>query len=201
MARALHSHYMILITEPDGAQCIVHKNVDKGGLIEEVSVAEAAGSAQYTTVNLADAFSPELIAERARAMLGRAGYDLLFANCEHFTTWCATDDWESQQVEWGVAAIEVALLMLSSENKTVRNLGAIALISGGITWLKTRPEIRSNDGYRYAVNALWFALMANIVFDQKELAQLGAFISVIFAALGLADEIRKPVEGPLPQLT
>lgn len=47
-------------------------------------------------------FSPEEIASRAISMIGTDfnGYDAFDNNCEHFTTWCATDTLDSRQAIW-----------------------------------------------------------------------------------------------------
>ncbi|MBU6309887.1 MAG: lecithin retinol acyltransferase family protein [Planctomycetes bacterium] len=45
------------------------------------------------------AFSPDVIAERALAHVGRDGYDPVIDNCEHFATWCATGSRTSRQVD------------------------------------------------------------------------------------------------------
>ncbi len=44
---------------------------------------------------------------RAESMLGRAGYDLVFDNCEHFATWCVTGVHSSEQVETAASGVGV----------------------------------------------------------------------------------------------
>jgi len=44
-------------------------------------------------------YSPEETVERAKSMLGRSDYNLIFGNCEHFAVWCKTGIWESKQVD------------------------------------------------------------------------------------------------------
>ncbi len=44
---------------------------------------------------------------RAESMLGRAGYDLVFDNCEHFASWCVTGVLSGEQVETAASGVGV----------------------------------------------------------------------------------------------
>jgi hypothetical protein len=44
------------------------------------------------------AFAADAVIERAESRLGRADFDLVFNNCEHFATWCKTGISDSEQV-------------------------------------------------------------------------------------------------------
>ena len=43
-------------------------------------------------------FSRQAVVQRARSRLGENDYNLLWRNCEHFATWCWTDEERSDQV-------------------------------------------------------------------------------------------------------
>ncbi|BAZ46143.1 NC domain protein [Chondrocystis sp. NIES-4102] len=43
-------------------------------------------------------FIPDVVVERAKNRLGEKQYNLLFNNCEHFTSWCKTGISDSKQV-------------------------------------------------------------------------------------------------------
>jgi hypothetical protein len=57
---------------------------------------------------------------RAESMLGRAGYDLVFDNCEHFATWCATGVHSSEQVETAVSGIGVTCVGVGAPSLGLR---------------------------------------------------------------------------------
>lgn len=44
------------------------------------------------------AFAADAVIDRAESRLGRADFDLVFNNCEHFATWCKTGISDSEQV-------------------------------------------------------------------------------------------------------
>lgn len=72
----------------------------RGGSVVRTSLAEFAGGSEIVRqTEPAATFPAELIAERAELLLGADGYCPIFANCEHFTTWCATGRTESRQIE------------------------------------------------------------------------------------------------------
>lgn len=56
------------------------------------------------------AHTPEEVARRAEAHVGRDGYCPVVANCEHFATWCATGRHRSRQLEAAIALAAVAAL-------------------------------------------------------------------------------------------
>ncbi|XP_046566046.1 phospholipase A and acyltransferase 3-like [Haliotis rubra] len=49
-------------------------------------------------------YPPDEIVERANSRLGRAGYNLVLYNCEHFTSWCRYGKSQSDQVDRVAAA-------------------------------------------------------------------------------------------------
>ena len=83
--------------EINAENAVVHettvKNFLKGGALSIDSKSEAI-------------FSRSEIVERARSQIGSKSYSLVFHNCEHFTNWCRTGVYESNQVN---AAIDLAV--------------------------------------------------------------------------------------------
>lgn len=47
---------------------------------------------------------PDVVVRRAESRLGERDYNLVFNNCEHFSTWCKTGEHRSEQVDTVVAA-------------------------------------------------------------------------------------------------
>ncbi|KAK0065884.1 HRAS-like suppressor 2 [Biomphalaria pfeifferi] len=45
------------------------------------------------------AFNPQTIVRNAREKIGKIGYNIISANCEHFTNWCRYGQCKSEQVE------------------------------------------------------------------------------------------------------
>lgn len=50
-------------------------------------------------------FSRQAVVRRARSRLGENDYSLLWRNCEHFATWCWTNEERSEQVRKAVKVI------------------------------------------------------------------------------------------------
>jgi hypothetical protein len=76
------------------------RNPFGGGRVVRTSLAEfAEGRGVRVRNEPAAAFSPDEIADRALAHVGRDGYDPVIDNCEHFATWCATGSRTSRQVD------------------------------------------------------------------------------------------------------
>jgi hypothetical protein len=71
-----------------------------GGIVVRTPLQEFADGEAVRTVNEPPAaFAPHDVAARALAHVGRDGYCPMVANCEHFTTWCATGRASSRHVE------------------------------------------------------------------------------------------------------
>ncbi len=76
------------------------RNPFGGGSVVRTSLDEFAdGQVLWPTVEPVALFPPEEVARRAAAHVGRDGYCPVVANCEHFASWCATDERRSRQVE------------------------------------------------------------------------------------------------------
>ena len=76
---------------------------------------------------------PDKVVARARSMLGKPGYDLIFNNCEHFATWCVTGEHCSAQVEnvaSGTGVASVGVIMPPIGRDLVVGAGEAAAMSG-----------------------------------------------------------------------
>jgi hypothetical protein len=89
-----------------GGGSVVHARPDDfrapfgGGRVVRSTLAEFAATGAVRTVTEPPAsFSPEEVARRAEAAVGRPGYCPVVDNCEHFATWCATGRRSSRQAE------------------------------------------------------------------------------------------------------
>jgi hypothetical protein len=86
------------------------RNPFGGGRVVRTSRAEFAQAAAVKVRNEPPAiYSPDDVAERALAHVGREGYDLVVDNCEHFATWCATGRRASRQVDIVMARMAAAV--------------------------------------------------------------------------------------------
>lgn len=77
-----------------------------GGPVGRVAWENFAKNQAVRVVSHPWTFSPEKIVERAESQLGRADFNLVNANCEHFATWCATGRWASQQVQVAMQTVK-----------------------------------------------------------------------------------------------
>ena len=107
--RGLYKHYGIYNND----SCVIHFSPDQGkeinpatAYIRETSLEEFLkdGSVQIDRT-VKPVFPPDEIARRALCLVGThlKKYRLFSFNCEHFACWCATGEFESKQVEKGVA--------------------------------------------------------------------------------------------------
>lgn len=70
-----------------------------GGVVRTSRVEFAGGSEIVLQTEPEAVFPPEAVAQRAELLVGSRGYCPIFANCEHFVSWCATGRTESRQIE------------------------------------------------------------------------------------------------------
>jgi hypothetical protein len=89
-----------------GDGTVVHARPDDfrhpfgGGRIERTTLERfASGAAVRVVLDPPAEFSPDEVATRALAAVGREGYCPVVDNCEHFATWCATGRRASHQVD------------------------------------------------------------------------------------------------------
>ena len=123
-------------------------------IIERTSIAIFSGGQKIYLRNYPSSFIPDVVIRRATSRLGEQKYNLLFNNCEHFTTWCKTGVSESRQVrdllpvlstmdpaELG-EPIREALEGNSQENSQLLLDQAIAQIR--VTWNNLQPDYKRN---------------------------------------------------------
>lgn len=100
--RGLYWHHAIYI---GGDHLVEFGSSIWGGVARLVSYRDFARDHHVERVVHAATLPPDEIVRRAVANLGLHGFDVVTRNCEHFATWCATDQWRSQQV------VNVAVLL------------------------------------------------------------------------------------------
>jgi hypothetical protein len=74
---------------------------------------EFARGGRVTIVRHRAALDPEEAAARAELRLGDGRYHLIFNNCEHFASWCATGARRSRQAHRGLQVASGVLLTAS----------------------------------------------------------------------------------------
>lgn len=183
-----HQHHMILITDDQRQQSVIHKDVEKGGLICRVPLQDALVGKAYTCIDRGDQFSAQEIADNAINMVGEEGYDLFFNNCEHFANWCATGEWQSQQVGFGADMFMFALVMLKSENRKIRMLAILALQTAATSWLITLPSVQESPALKNGIKVFAASIAAATVIDNeavKEAAFIGMIVGIGLVTYGV----------------
>jgi len=74
-------------------------------VVQATPLSEFAAGRLVQVREYADGLVGEAVRQRALRQLGRAGYDLIDDNCEHFATWCKTGIHESEQVKDALALV------------------------------------------------------------------------------------------------
>jgi hypothetical protein len=100
----------------DGIDCgdetVIHRSSADGGksgaMIRRSSIEEFSCGAEIQVRDYGARLSREETMARAESAVGQSGYHLIFDNCEHFARWCATGEYESEQVQVAVSATGVA---------------------------------------------------------------------------------------------
>ena len=126
---------------------VVHYLLDEGVTLSDLEEF-SCGNAVWVRTHPGAPYSGEECARRALSRLGEDQYNLVFNNCEHFATWCATGEQRSPQVEraaGGVAAAAATAAVRATATTAARTTlckaagtaltvsGAGALLGGGIT--------------------------------------------------------------------
>ncbi len=88
-----------------------------GGPVAYVTWCDFAKSRTPELMVHADALSSSQIVSRAKSILGRTGFHLLTANCEHFANWCATGRWESHQAQLAGVVVSCVSLCILATNR------------------------------------------------------------------------------------
>lgn len=76
--------------------------LSKGNICETTIEKFNLGRDKITVIthpNPSEYFTPIEIVKRARSRIGENDYNIIFNNCEHFATWCATGTASSEQVK------------------------------------------------------------------------------------------------------
>lgn len=76
--------------------------LSKGDICETTIEKFSLGRDKITVIthpNPSEYFTPIEIVKRARSRIGENDYNIIFNNCEHFATWCATGTASSEQVK------------------------------------------------------------------------------------------------------
>ncbi|MDX2349329.1 MAG: lecithin retinol acyltransferase family protein, partial [Porticoccus sp.] len=76
-----------------------YEKLQRGDLVDQTSqgLNQLMDSLRGLYVGALD-FSVEAVMERAENRLGEFAFDIVFNNCEHFTTWCKTGISSSEQI-------------------------------------------------------------------------------------------------------
>ena len=101
---------------------VVHYLLDEGVTLSDLEEF-SCGNAVRVRTHPGAPYSGEECARRALSRLGEDQYNLVFNNCEHFATWCATGEQRSPQVEravCGVAAAAAATAVRATATTVVR---------------------------------------------------------------------------------
>lgn len=128
-SRLGYTHHGIYI----GRGLVVHYLLDEG-----ITIATLEDFADRQTVQVRThpgaRYSGEECACRALSRVGEDDYNLIFNNCEHFATWCATGEARSEQVEeavmTGLGAVVAANAARTAGATIVRAI-AKGVVAGG----------------------------------------------------------------------
>ncbi len=123
--------------------------------IERTSLATfSRGNAIYMA-EYSDGFGyiADVVVERAKSRLGEQEYNLLFNNCEHFTSWCKTGISDSQQIQNFVPIIStldpaklyepIKQSLQGKDSRTSQQLLAEALADLKSVWEQVQPEYQT----------------------------------------------------------
>ena len=132
---------------------VVHYLLDEGVTLSDLEEF-SRGNAVWVREHPGAPYSGAECARRALSRLGEDEYNLVFNNCEHFATWCATGEQRSPQVEraaGGVAAAAATAAVRATATTVARTtlckaagtaltvsgagalLGGTGITTGGVT--------------------------------------------------------------------
>jgi Lecithin retinol acyltransferase len=163
--------------------------------IEQTSMATFSQGNPIYVAEYSEGFGyiPDVVVERAKSRLGERDYNLLFNNCEHFTSWCKTGIDDSKQVRNylpAVTTLDISKLyepiqqaLRGKDNSTSAKLTAEALIDIESVWNQVQPKY--NDAI--AEVQTWSKVAKEAVQrDREDLAR-----AAIAKKLGSEKEARK----------
>jgi hypothetical protein len=121
--RGAYSHHGIVSSHPDEPLTVIHwsKASTPAAIREEPFLTHFLFDCPLSAVSIVPydrLYSPADVVARARQHLGESAYDLAANNCEHFSSWCHTDVWASQQVQ--------------AHANGLMNAGTVALVVGSV---------------------------------------------------------------------
>ncbi len=120
--------------------------------IEQTSMATFSRGNPIYVAEYSEGFGyiPDVVVERAKSRLGEQDYNLLFNNCEHFTSWCKTGIDDSKQVRNylpAVTTLDISKLyepvqqaLRGKDNSTSAKLTAEALVDIKSVWNQVQPK-------------------------------------------------------------
>jgi hypothetical protein len=95
----------------------------------------------------------DVVVERAKSRLGEQEYNLLFNNCEHFTSWCKTGISDSKQIKDFLPIINnfdpvklyepIKQALQGKDSRTSQQLLAEALTDIKSVWEQVQPEYQT----------------------------------------------------------
>lgn len=123
----------------------------KGGICETTLEEFSSNRTEVTVImhlNPHKKFTPIEIVKRARDRIGENNYNVIFNNCEHFATWCATGAASSHQVQ---SKVEIACSGYSTY-RAYQMYKASQAIRGPV--MKAAVELVGNPSVQRTVAAL-----------------------------------------------
>ena len=143
----LYKHYGI----DCGDSTVIHYR-KPSETIEQTSLATFSRDNPIYIAEYSEGFGyiPDVVVERAKSRLGEQNYNLLFNNCEHFTSWCKTGTNDSKQVRNYLPAVTtlnisklyepVKQALKGKDNRTSVELTAEALMDIKSVWNQVQPQ-------------------------------------------------------------
>ena len=122
--RGSYEHHGIVSSHPSEPLTVIHysKASDPPSIREEPYLTHFLFDSPASAVSIVPydraLFSPEEVVRRARQCIGQAAYGLLSSNCEHWASWCHTDEFYSGQV--------------AAHGSSLINVGTVGLVFGAV---------------------------------------------------------------------
>ncbi len=145
--QALYKHYGI----DCGDGTVIHYR-KPSEIIEQTAYAEFTQGNPVYVAEYSDGFGyiRDVVVERAKSRVGENDYNLLFNNCEHFTSWCKTGISDSKQVRNYfpvISELDISQLyepikqaIKGRDHRTSEQLTAETLIDIKSVWNQVQPQ-------------------------------------------------------------
>ncbi len=128
-----------------GNDLVIHYLRDEG--VSLTSLEDfSCGNAVWVRTHHGACYSGEECVERAWSRLYEDNYNLIFNNCEHFATWCATGEAQSEQVERVVQTSGVVLTGAALARGIGSGLAAGSATTAGIVGLTASATSATTAG-------------------------------------------------------